>query len=296
MRIVELGSRALLILVALAVTVVIASLFAITVTHTSLMTGTVPSGALQYLADLTLRILRISTDHSMRDRYLSSLAAVQNVLIVVATGAFAAAPVLSIFTVLVAWRKRQSVKVHRIRVIGRDDLAIMQKYFKGAEHVTVYSGDFSWVREESTRLPLSARILRPLVTAIRSLLTLLKSPLVKPKPVSPSATRQPANALLRELRRLAPHRKLRMISSKTEAEVKTGMGDQLFDEFRPCLSFSDARGLKCSVVRYGQNSYAFLDKSQAAAPQGREVTVAVYTDARETRNVLATLAKLLEQQ
>lgn len=46
-------------------------------------------------------------------------------------------------------RKKQSIKLVRIYNRGTDDIALMYRYYKNADSVIVYSGDFSWLGTET---------------------------------------------------------------------------------------------------------------------------------------------------
>ena len=46
-------------------------------------------------------------------------------------------------------RKKQSIKLIRVYTRGTDDIGLMHKYYKNADSVIVYSGDFSWLQSET---------------------------------------------------------------------------------------------------------------------------------------------------
>lgn len=89
---------------------------------------------------------------------IESLSLVLNTLFFLVSFLFAVAPVLVIFKHKKELKKSKSIKPYRIYRDGVDDQKIMKDYYRNAEELIVYSGDFSWVatnrdlREEIIRL------------------------------------------------------------------------------------------------------------------------------------------------
>ena len=87
----------------------------------------------------------------------SLFAPLQNAILVIVSTWFALLPVL----VLAKWRmrarRREVVRAMPVRDGNGDDLEIMRRYYKGAEEIIVFSGDFSWITESD---PLQAEIRR----------------------------------------------------------------------------------------------------------------------------------------
>ena len=94
-------------------------------------------------------------------QYATALASLLNVFIAIVSIMFAVVfPVWAIYKQTTS----KSLRIYRIFEDGVDDLKVMLKYYRGAENVTVFSGDFDWVsknpevRKEISRLSREGKI------------------------------------------------------------------------------------------------------------------------------------------
>lgn len=120
-------------------------LFSLSSTHMAVTSQQIPNQFYQSISDLTLQILGIETSSLQPDQYKSHLSSILNTGIVVIAIWYALLPLIGYLRYKTRLKRGQSFKVHPVFKDGVDDLKIMLQYYKGAEQIIVFAGDFDWV-------------------------------------------------------------------------------------------------------------------------------------------------------
>lgn len=154
---IETISTIITIVVGLLLIVTTLSVLSFSITYIALQANRTPPTITREITDLLLQIFDPNISVSSPDVYISSLSLLINTLFFVITLLFAITPFLTIIQYRRDVKRRSSIKSFRVFVDERDDLEIMLEYYRGAQEVTVYAGDFSWV---SRNLALQQEIIR----------------------------------------------------------------------------------------------------------------------------------------
>ncbi len=95
--------------------------------------------------DGVLNLLGFKAADMSNQQYVSVLSALVGSMAVVVTLWFAIATLLKYIEQRRELANKAVIKKEIVHLDGKDDLAIMLRYFKDADAVTVFSGDFSWL-------------------------------------------------------------------------------------------------------------------------------------------------------
>ena len=137
-------TASILIVIFLILWVLFISFFyLLTITY---LTSLYTQGTDGFVIKVTRFVLKIFFDIESltRGQYTSLLAVLQNTTLTVVAISLAVLPVLGYYQIT----KRRNFRVHPITQKGVDDIKIMSKYYNGAEKLTIFSGDFSWIKED----------------------------------------------------------------------------------------------------------------------------------------------------
>lgn len=119
-------------------------LWVLTVTQLNVAVGA-PS-AFKSHADTALGWLGIDVVKLRTDQYVGVLSSVIGSVAVLVTLWFSVTTTVNYFRQRSALSRSAVIRKEAVELDGTDDLEIMLKYFKHADAVTVFSGDFSWLK------------------------------------------------------------------------------------------------------------------------------------------------------
>lgn len=211
----------LLMIVGLASTFFLCiALFSISATIISEFTGNETSSFFSKTTAYVLSLLDIKIDESNRNSYMNTIGNINNTVSVVVTIVVGLLPFF-----IAGWayirNKEFKDKIARSMVVREHpaenpvvERELMEHYYKNAQSVTVYAGDFSWISESEL-----------LASVVRS---------------------------------LASRGMIDLISSDSLSEVKSGLGDALFNTVKERIVYQNPEFLRCSLITYAGNSSTFL--------------------------------------
>lgn len=118
-------------------------LVAFTETQISISLGN-PS-ILKSVTDAVLDLLGVNYNGLSTDKYLSLLSSATGSVAVLVTLWFSVVTTVKYYNHRLEVERRSLVQMIPVYEDGKEDLDVMLKFYRKAEHVTVYSGDFSWI-------------------------------------------------------------------------------------------------------------------------------------------------------
>jgi hypothetical protein len=194
--------------------------------------------------------------------------------------------VVVIVPLLQAWRYRWRLKtelqsahgleVFKVRNEGVDDLGKMLEFYEGAEHITVFCGDFDWLQPSN---------------------------LNKNEKYNESSRRQKrkmekmAEKMRDFVKGYASQEKITLVSSKTKELVKDGLHGEndhsLFEALQKRFVFDKVIGIKCSLIEMVNQKYTFLYRSYSG-DKGHLFNANIFTKGKESEELINILRRLIE--
>jgi len=117
----------------------------VTATYVAITSGQQPAQFFKKVTDYAFLLFRVETNELDAAKYSSIVTIVLNTSIMLITTWFAIVPLFTYWRFRSNLRKSSSFQVYPIFNDGVDDIAVMNKYFDGADTLTIYSGDFSFL-------------------------------------------------------------------------------------------------------------------------------------------------------
>lgn len=173
-------------------------------------------------------------------------------------------------------RKRYGLEVFKVRHEGVDDLKKMLECYEGAEHITVFCGDYDWLQPDNLKRrnkfkASSIRLQNKIKTMTRRIMEFV---------------------LL-----YAKQGKITLVSSRGEQAVRDALhvtnNDTLFDTLENCFKFDESIEIKCSLIKHIHNKYTFLYRSHSD-DKGHLFNAHVFVGAEEGGELINILRNLVE--
>lgn len=128
----------------------------------SFLLGIEPYSIFSSISEWLLSTFGIARDELSQQQYLSSLSVLTGAFAVLVTLWFSLTTAVNFIKYKRKLEKRSIIRKRLVIQDGTDDLKIMHEYYKKADFVVVFSGDFSWLNQnqklwESIRRLASAR-------------------------------------------------------------------------------------------------------------------------------------------
>ncbi|HYO66465.1 MAG TPA: hypothetical protein VEU33_10310, partial [Archangium sp.] len=154
-----------LLLTLAAITSTIA-LFGLSAAYVAVQSGQQPAGWAASITDVVLKLVgKRPTDAASYAAIVSYLASVAPVAVSIV---FTVWPVTTFYRQRRLRREQQSLNFVPVRELGKDDLDVMWRYYRQAEEIIVFSGDFSWLATENSDMTRKLRQLGHRVTYVSS--------------------------------------------------------------------------------------------------------------------------------
>lgn len=135
------NSFSLLSIIAMFLCTIVLITFTITQITTSMGTTVI----FKDTTDWILTLLGFDIDNLTNNKYVSILGMISSVVAVLVTLWFSVITTIKYFRQKHELRKKSLIKKEYIHEDGKDDLEVMYNYYKKADEVIVFSGDFSWL-------------------------------------------------------------------------------------------------------------------------------------------------------
>jgi len=194
--------------------------------------------------------------------------------------------VVAIVPLLQAWRYRWRLKtelrsahgleIFKVKKERIDDLAKMLEYYEGAEHITVFCGDFDWLQPSSIdRNPKFSKCSKRLKKKMKKMTEKMRD----------------------FVKEYASQEKITLVSSKSKGLVKdalrNGGDDSLFEALKERVVFDQNVGIKCSLIEKVNRKYTFLYRSYAGDKK-RLFNAHIFYKAEESEELINILRGLIE--
>lgn len=228
-------------------------LVSLTVVQISLSMGVLPPSLATTVCNFFLSILMNLEDPASLEKlsYASIVSTWMTAIVVLVTIWFAIVPIIGYFRL----RKKFSIQKERVYEDGTDDLRLMLRFYEAAERITVFSGDFSWICDESEQ----------------------------------------SRKLKNKVERLAKEDKIRLVSYKSKDAVEASLGpswDELQHSFTFINGIT--KPLKCSLIEYGGVNSTFLYKDTTGM-DASDSFILILKHADDSRYILSALRTMIEK-
>ena len=194
--------------------------------------------------------------------------------------------VVVIVPLLQAWQYRRRLRrelqgahgleVFKVKKERVDDLGKMLEYYEGAEHITVFCGDFDWLQPSSIDInPKFSRCSKRLKKKIKKMTGEMRD----------------------FVKGYASQGEITLVSSKSDERVKDALSDggddSLFEALQKRFVFSQDVGIKCSLIKRSDVEYTFLYRSYAGGKQ-HLFNAHIFTRVEESEELISILRHLIE--
>ncbi|MFZ2149401.1 MAG: hypothetical protein WAV28_19490 [Sedimentisphaerales bacterium] len=168
------------------------------------------------------------------------------------------------------------LEVFKVKKEGVDDLEKMLEYYEGAEHITVFCGDFDWLQPNSVnRNPKFSKCSNRRKKKIRAMMGRMKDFVTG----------------------YASEEKVTLVSSKSKELVKNalrdGNDDSLFGNLMKRFVFGEDIGIKCSLIEKVNENYTFLYRSYSGGKK-HLFNAHIFRGAKESEELVSILRHLVE--
>ena len=168
------------------------------------------------------------------------------------------------------------LEVFKVKKEGVDDLEKMLEYFEGAEHITVFCGDFDWLRPSSIdRNPKFSKCSKRRKKKIRSMMGRMKDFVTG----------------------YASEEKITLVSSKSKKLVESALrddgDDSLFRVLKKRFVFGEDVGIKCPLIEKVNENYTFLYRSYSDGKK-HLFNAHIFREAKESEELINILRHLVE--
>lgn len=136
--------RFLMIICILISTFLLVFILSLTATSISVMAGALPKSFFKEITDYILSYFFI-IDKISNSEYTKVLAVSLNSLLVLSSIFVLIIPAIIYWGYAQELKKRSPIKIRKVRRDYVDDLRYMLRYYKNAQEVIVYAGDFDWI-------------------------------------------------------------------------------------------------------------------------------------------------------
>ena len=194
--------------------------------------------------------------------------------------------VVVIVPLLQAWRYRRRLKTElqsahglelfKVKKERIDDLAKMLEYYEGAEHITVFCGDFDWLQPSSIdRNPKFSKCSKRLKKKMEKMTEEMRD----------------------FVKEYASGEKITLVSSKSQQLVKEGLRDgndhSLFGALQKRFVFDKDIRIKCSLIEMVNEKYTFLYRSYSGDKR-HLFNANIFTKGKESEELINILRHLIE--
>ena len=168
------------------------------------------------------------------------------------------------------------LEVFKVKKEGVDDLEKMLEYYEGAEHITVFCGDFDWLQPSSVgRNPKFSKFSNSRKKKIRAMMRRMKDFVTG----------------------YASEEKITLVSSKSEELVehalRNGDDGSLFEILKKRFVFGEEIGIKCSLIEKVNENYTFLFRSYSGGKK-HLFNAHIFREAKESEELVSILRHLIE--
>lgn len=257
----------------------------LTLTHITLTFGKTPYWLIEWFPNQVLGWFGTDSAKLIADNIYETIIAD---MIAICAFVFAVVPAIQagIYKIDLKYklRKAHGLEVFKVKQEGIDDLAKMLECYQGADHITVFCGDFDWLQPSN----------------------------IKNNDKYKSFSKRHKKKLEKKAKQMkdfvvnsATEKKITLVSSKTIDLVKEGLRDNgnlsltgngkdaLFKSLEKRFIFGIDIGFKCSLIRHLNDTYAFLYRSHTDA-HDHSFNAHIFTGATEGEELINILRNLIE--
>lgn len=118
----------------------------VTATYVAVTSGGEPNPLFKTITDYPFQLINLNAADLDGRKYSSVIGILLNTSIMLITTWYAIIPLFTYLKYRSNLKRASSFQLHEVLNDGVDDINVMNKYFNGAETITIYSGDFSFLK------------------------------------------------------------------------------------------------------------------------------------------------------
>lgn len=201
-------------------------------------------------------------------------------MIAICAFAFAVFPLIQILVFKVRLkrelREAHGLQIFKVRNEGVDDLRKMLEFYKGAEHITVFCGDFDWLQPDNLHQ---------------------KEKYKNSSQRQKTKMREMAVKMRDFVKGYAELKKITLVSAKSKELVKTALDptntNGLFNHLAGRFVFGAKVGIKCSLIEKVNDKYTFLYRSYSGDKR-HLFNANIFDKGEESEELISILRSLIE--